>query len=850
MFLDAAVSRYLRNMKASEDQTRRVREELRGLDEEATHLTRAGLMSSLAAFPGLLSPLAAGMVALPGLAVTGAASFGVFAVALHGFGDAIKAVHSGDPEKLAEALAKLSDQGRRFVAEYQRVKPVLDQIGDATQDAFIRELLGGLEQIVDVYLPTMLRQVPRLASALGRSADELVEFAAAPDTVAKVNRQIDLAIELSDDWTRFLEAALGIVLDLADAGVDFNRGLVDGLADGTESLRDWLAQRVAVGDMNRLLDNGALIIGKIGDVAEEAGELLFDMAANPALADGAAAFLDVLSLGLRIVRGFLDAFSDLPGPMQSTIATLFAVAGAVMLLAGRFQILKGAALASIQRLEATGPAGARAASGLQRAAQWAGRAAAAFAALQIASVVVASTQDQLRPQVDALAKSLERFAHTGRVSGEAARVLGAGLEDLNVGLKFLADKDNTRRQIVRTLQGSLESLIPGLAGTNTSLARTAERVQAVDQALAQLVQSGRGDVALQAFNRLAASQAKFGVSTQELMAMFPQYAGAIQSAGGATQQLARSADQAAFNTAILSNGLAGAVREAGSLRAAFDRLHGGLIAYDEAAITAEIAVDRLTEALKRNENTFKIDTKAGQENKQALIDGVQAAVDAAQAKYNQTIQSTNDEATALREATTTYDLYIGKLREAMLAEGLKEETVDQLLAAYASMPPLIATEIDTPGIESAISRVDRLQRLLNRLVGHANIRIGVDGGRGGFLERWGGITLPARHGLLRQAQVFSPVAPARFAFAEPSTGGEAFIPRNGETRRSMSILDTAASWYGASVVPGGGGGTTTVVHQHHHTIVITGDELLSGFRRDIELSGGDVQLYLGSKRAT
>jgi hypothetical protein len=47
--------------------------------------------------------------------------------------------------------------------------------------------------------------------------------------------------------------------------------------------------------------------------------------------------------------------------------------------------------------------------------------------------------------------------------------------------------------------------------------------------------------------------------------------------------------------------------------------------------------------------------------------------------------------------------------------------------------------------------------------------------------------------------VYSVRNPARYAFAEPATGGEAFIPRRGNRARSLSILEQAAAWYGAEV---------------------------------------------------
>lgn len=84
-------------------------------------------------------------------------------------------------------------------------------------------------------------------------------------------------------------------------------------------------------------------------------------------------------------------------------------------------------------------------------------------------------------------------------------------------------------------------------------------------------------------------------------------------------------------------------------------------------------------------------------------------------------------------------------------------------------------------------------------------------------ERWGGVYEHAQDGALRDAGLYSPMSPARYAFAEPATGGEAFIPKYGETRRSTGILAHAAGWYGMDVVPRGmaysrGGATSVAVN--------------------------------------
>jgi hypothetical protein len=46
----------------------------------------------------------------------------------------------------------------------------------------------------------------------------------------------------------------------------------------------------------------------------------------------------------------------------------------------------------------------------------------------------------------------------------------------------------------------------------------------------------------------------------------------------------------------------------------------------------------------------------------------------------------------------------------------------------------------------------------------------------------------------------------RYKWAEPETGGEAFVPKKGNKDRSLSILATAAAWYGSKVVPMARGG--------------------------------------------
>jgi hypothetical protein len=124
-----------------------------------------------------------------------------------------------------------------------------------------------------------------------------------------------------------------------------------------------------------------------------------------------------------------------------------------------------------------------------------------------------------------------------------------------------------------------------------------------------------------------------------------------------------------------------------------------------------------------------------------------------------------------------------------------------------------AAAIALQGIGKSIADINRLQAKIFGLrgkmvtVGTRVVGYHVKGGTIPFAK--GGITHAAT-GALRDASIFTSVGSgARYAFAEPSTGGEAFIPRRGDTARSRKIWEyVGQNWLGAR--PGGGGQVAAV----------------------------------------
>jgi hypothetical protein len=159
-------------------------------------------------------------------------------------------------------------------------------------------------------------------------------------------------------------------------------------------------------------------------------------------------------------------------------------------------------------------------------------------------------------------------------------------------------------------------------------------------------------------------------------------------------------------------------------------------------------------------------------------------------------------------------------------------------------PTMSAAEIKARALKAAIDGIDThkeitiIQNLQTR-----GVRVSGVTGAGGFTaQRWGGVTEYAQDGLLKDAKVYSPVQPARYGYAEPATGGEAFIPKYGNLQRSRAIWShVGANWLGMAGGSAGGGAVRVQFD------VTGGDEDLKRMiRRMVRVEGrGDVQVAFG-----
>jgi len=587
-------------------------------------------------------------------------------------------------------------------------------------------------------------------------------------------------------------------------------------SEGAAGIQDYIdavddqgaASRVAAAKLDNLSGDVEQLTGSLETLFIKSGE-----GANSGLRTLVHAGTDLVNM-----------FGNLPGPVQTAAVVVAGAGGATLLAAAAGLKLKKTLGEIVDELSKTGPAGAKAAHGLEAVATWAGRAGLALTAVGVGGRLISSLGSEVNPQVTQLADNLADFGKSGNAASEAARLFGGDMEDLKYDLGTLGS--GFWDQVGQGFASIMEA-IGGEGPGSQNLAKAKDRITAIDQALAELVQSGRADEAARAFDQLAHYGSDVGISLDDLKAGLPAYAAAQSQAAHSADSQAQATKKLAEQTMALARATGFAVDEGETLVDLWDRMHGTVKSADEAMLDAKRAVDEVAEAFNKNGQALQGNTEKALENRIALENAARQAASAAETY----LAMTGD----VEGAKKIMHDFQEAAEKATGATGKAKQEVHNLANELFNLPQAkdITVTLHVTGN-------------LNQKLGH------LDFDAGGIVEH-------AQAGLLSQAAVFRTRQPAVYAFAEPSTMGEAFVPKRGNYGRSMSILSAAAGWYNADVVPrdgwyGGGWGGAGAGSLELVITAAPGSDakvmsaITEGLRFDVRTkSGGNVQTHLGPR---
>jgi TP901 family phage tail tape measure protein len=738
-----------------------------------------------------------------------------------------------DVEHVADVLAAAANKSATDVHELGFALK-MGGLAAKNADVSLEETVGTLAAFADSALS---------GSDAGTSFKVMLQMLAAPSTEA-AGRMKQLGIQAYDAQGNFVgmaklagnlhdslkdltqeqrNEALATIFGsdaMRAATVLYNQG-AQGISDYTAKVNDQgAAAEMAAAKTDNLMGDIERLTGSLETLFIEAGT-------------GSNSGIRIL---VQALTGMIDAVATLPGPVLTVGTVLIGLGGAALLAFSAMVKVRGAMADMVTELSAAGPKSARLGTALETTTKWATRASVAVGILATAAAAL-DAATAVEVNVSGLAKSLEHFTKTGEASGELTRIFGKDLEDLRGQLALNSSAWGEASRLV-------ESLIPGARASYSALgisgSDAAEGVKALEDELVRMVESGNAGQAEAAVQALREAT---GASYSELIEKLPRYEAALVDADRATKDQQRDAKEGAKANVELAGAFGEAASEADGLKAAYDRLNGKALEWRESQRAAEQSVDDFRDALSKSGGSLNVHTQQGRDAAAAMDELATKAIEAAQARY--------DDTGSVREANKVWDTYIGHLRTTLAQAGYTDTEIEKLIGQIAKMPAYKTVDInarinvDWRALQSQLfSRVQSIFAVIP-----------------GFRRRWGGVTHHAQSGLLRQAETFSPKAPARYAFAEPATQGEAFIPKVGNYGKSMSILSEAAGWYGADVVPrqqqgwyGGSGGSGGSAQVEVVVKPAPGADrglmaaVVEGLRFDVRTLGqGSVQNHLGQR---
>ncbi|MER7806171.1 hypothetical protein [Streptomyces sp900116325] len=524
-----------------------------------------------------------------------AAGAGAAAVAVAAFGAA-----------LGPQIAGLTEAGE---AE-KKWKDAIEDGGEASQAAVDAQL---------AYQKALMKLPPAsqtAALALSSLKDEYKSWSdsLASDTMPVFTKGLAVASALLPKTTGLVKGA-SVQLDrfmtivaggMASPGLDRLNTKFTAFATSTlQRVNDQLIRLMRTTDTGKI--GGGL--SEFMDYARAQGPVVADTLRNVS-----TALINILRAGSDVGVSMLDFVNALSGIvaavppgaiaaiLQLAVAIKVVKLAAVGMAAARTAMASfGASLVAMQVAAGAAPgrlsAVTAAIGSLSRGAKVA-LAGTGIGLLVIALGSLAAMGKKAPPDVDRLTTSLGKLGDTGKVTGEAAKAFGADLGGLADSLRVLSRPSN-----LDSTQQFLTSLI-GMDSTPIKAAK--EDLEAVDKALAGLVQGGKSELAAAAFDKLAAGMQKNGMSAGELRTKLDGYKAALEDQAFEQQIAAQAQGLFGAQAQKVQVKLDAQKASADGLRQSIQALNdvnrkglGGMIGF-------EAAIDAATKAIKGHEHALSM----------------------------------------------------------------------------------------------------------------------------------------------------------------------------------------------------------------------------------------------------
>lgn len=688
----------------------------------------------------------------------------------------------------------------------------------------------------------------KIQQATDSGGDALVGFArvaglSAQDFKAKFEGDAAGAIQLFVEGLARADQAgentTGVMSDLGFEGIRVTDTLRR-LASNSDLLKDSLSLGNSAWE-----ENAALVEEANKRYATTASQLAV---ARNNLRDTAITIGDNLLPAIqKAAEGFSDFtgfIGDLPAPLLTLLTNLTGVVGGLALLAGGLLIVVPQVAATVAAMKALAVAAPAAAAGV-KALAIAGGIAAGVLILAAAVGAIADATSEAVPSIEDTKKALLDLQDTAELSSidklfadlDLKSQLSDGQEAIT-GLKDAVDSldVNKAEEVGQAISGIFKE---------TGNEKIEATLSGIGSTLGELVASGDADAAAAQFALMNEALGGTDESAARLMELMPAYAEALKAADNAARESAGSSEALALGVAGVTQTTAEAEEALTALSTALDALFTQAFSVEEATDAFATSLNALSAAAEENGTRLDGNTVAAIANREAMRSSVDAAfgVIDAMAKQGASADDLAAQTSVLR----------GQLYDQAVAAGYSKTEAERYASALDNIPAVAATTISLnsgtaeAALDRIFSKVTRLDgkvatttvRTVNSVTNRVSTQTSRMEADGGFYPR--STRFYANGGENHVAQI-APAGSWR-VWAEPETGGEAYIPLASSKRaRSVAITQSVADRFGYDMVPrrnvqtmaaggvlGGRGGQSQVVQAGPQRIeiplTIDGDEV-------------------------
>lgn len=143
-------------------------------------LTALAAIPALSIVAGAAITASGALLALPAAGFTAVAAFAALKTGTHGVGDALSALASGDAEKAAEALAKLSPAARATALAMDGVRKQFKGVQQSVQEKLFAGLAAEVKSLSTTYLPLLKTGLGSVATSFNGMAKQAAATATTP----------------------------------------------------------------------------------------------------------------------------------------------------------------------------------------------------------------------------------------------------------------------------------------------------------------------------------------------------------------------------------------------------------------------------------------------------------------------------------------------------------------------------------------------------------------------------------------------------------------------------------------------------------------------------------------------